>query len=353
MPLRLLKKLHIGFPLESPRLLHSQHPIRFQTSPYPHGRRKYVGFTTRCRKESFLRKRKTPIFVVGCSRSGTTVLQACLAASDEVFAFPETQLPFSFFTDAESLMFDREATKKSTLKAVKDKALQTAEDLGACRSNYPLQINKSEVTYWNSEPTKIPRIPLMRRAFDEYRTAVETATANKFWVEKSPRNIFILDKIEKYIPDALFLHIVRRGEDTIASLLDAGRKYPAFAGRFGGERGLERACDYWNKAVTMTERYATSSRHHISLYNELIKDPEKEIEEICRFAGLRYSEAMAQPNFSAVREPKETWKFTYGNTLANATPKYERLSVAEQETISLKVKFSEADLANISQLSKR
>ena len=300
-----------------------------------------------------LQKRKKPIFVVGCSRSGTTVLQACLAASDEVFAFPETQLPFSFFSDPESLMFNSEASKKSALKAIKGKALRVAEAYGVCRRNFPRLINKSETNCWNTDPTKIPRIPLMRRAFAEYRAAVEAATTKEFWAEKSPRNIFILDQIDKYFPDAIFLHILRPGEDTIASLIDAGKKYTAFAGRFGGERGLERACDYWNKAVTISESYATSSRHHVTLYSQLIENPEREIEEICGFAGLRYSETMAQPNFNAVREPSETWKFTYGDKLTNAAQKYESLSVAEQERIISSIKFSKADLANISKLSKQ
>lgn len=249
-------------------------------------------------------------------------------------------------------MFNSEANKRSPINAFKAKALSTAEALGACRRNFPRLINKSQEKHWNTAPTRIPRLPIMRKAFEAYRSAVEAACDKEFWSEKSPRNIFVIDQIQRYIPDALFLHIIRPGEDTIASLIDAGRKYSAFAGRFGGERGVERACDYWNKAISITQLHAGSTRHHVTLYNDLIENPEREIQRICTIAGLDFSAAMLQPNFDAVRETKESWKFTYGDTLSRAIRKYEKLTRVEQKAIDSNMKFSDKDLAAIRDLSR-
>lgn len=245
-------------------------------------------------------------------------------------------------------MFSVEARKNDLAEHLKIKALKTMESKGICRVNFPYFVNKAQEQNLKSRSTKFRRTPLMKRAFQAYRSAIEAATNKGYWVEKSPRNIFIVDEIEKHISDAMFIHIVRPGEDTVASLVDAGRKYDAFASRFGGERGVERACDYWNKAIAVTSKHVRSGRHHIVHYEKFIKDPEGEMREICDFLGLQFSLKMTTPSFETVRESRETWKFSYGNMLSSAVTKFEKLTAAEQKFIKLNIRFSRGDLVEMS-----
>ena len=139
------------------------------------------------------------IFLVGAPRSGTTILQSLLAAHPEVISFPESK----FF---HYLLYDQFAGK------------------------WPSRME----AFFKDEIKR----PELLKDFDDSQT-VETkanwfvgvldglaAEQNKsIWLEKTPEHIYFIDDIERFLPDAKFIHILRNGMDTIASMYEATKSF--------------------------------------------------------------------------------------------------------------------------------
>jgi len=64
------------------------------------------------------------------------------------------------------------------------------------------------------------------KTFVQIVDAASLKAGRPIWVEKTPDHLFYVKRIQQYIPDAAFIHIIRNGRDTVASLVDAARKFP-------------------------------------------------------------------------------------------------------------------------------
>ncbi|MDP5181620.1 sulfotransferase [Blastococcus sp. BMG 814] len=128
------------------------------------------------------------IFVVGCPRSGTTLLQSFLAAHPQVHSFPETH----FFHRLQAPRGGRRAAGLAATGAA-GRLDEAAGRLGA--------------------PRRRPVLPTVRRsgaAFVAMADAAARRNGADTWVEKTPANLYVLDLIERVVPGAQVVHIVRR-----------------------------------------------------------------------------------------------------------------------------------------------
>ena len=80
------------------------------------------------------------------------------------------------------------------------------------------------------------------------------------WVEKTPWHLYCIDEIQRRIPDAIIIHVVRGGADVVASLIKATKENPAEWGALGrgvGSRGytIDKAVERWNKDISISNRY--------------------------------------------------------------------------------------------------
>lgn len=262
-------------------------------------------------------------------------MQASLASLPEIFSFPETQLPYNFVSSSDLLMFGSERTRVSSFIRYRNQILHNLNTLGFCRKNYPYQIAKMRSNIFEVPLVeKLPRTFLMRDAFAQYQNAIDKICPAPIWLEKTPRNIFCLEFIEKYIPDAKFIHIVRAGEDTVASLVDAGRNHSAFHSRFGGEDGIERAVAYWNLSISQTLDVRGRGNHLVVALEKFIKNPEIQSRKMCAFVGASYADSMLNPRLDKVVTQKEGWKLEHGNKIRSLTSKFSTLfEPREQEFI--------------------
>jgi hypothetical protein len=200
---------------------------------------------------------------VGSPRSGTTILQSLLAAHPEVISFPESK----FF---HYLLYDQLAGK------------------------WP---NRMEAFF--KDEIKRPEI---LKDFDDSQT-VETKTSwfvgvldglaaeqNKsIWLEKTPEHIYFIDDIERLVPDAKFIHILRNGMDTIASLYEATS---GFNELWGPGWDLNHCIERWEQAMLISHKYVNKSNHILVKYEELLDDKTKFLGEICKFMGIEYDGQM-------------------------------------------------------------
>lgn len=231
------------------------------------------------------------VFIVGCEGSGTTLLQAFLAAHPAVWTCPETQFFVGLF------------------------ASRHLKRLGIARSEGGRRI-EALLAYLGRPDlaAKLPRMRLlispMAAAFVEILDTLALDAGRDVWVEKSPRHIDHIEAIQARLPDAAFIHVVRDGAEVVASLHDRARRFPEAPGFFG-YRDVDRCVDRWLETAAATLRHSGKKNHATVHYERLVARPREALEGVCRFLGLRFEEAMLRDYRSAADRvilPREPWK---------------------------------------------
>ena len=231
----------------------------------------------------------TRVFVVGCPRSGTTLVQSLLAAHPDVASFPETH--FFHRLRAFRLRFPRP-------HVVRGDERRTLEDLLG-------QIGRPDLV------TRLPEHASARGWIDVFvRTldAVAEDAGATVWVEKTPGHLGYVDRIAKTVPHAHFVHIVRRGPDVVASMVEASRAHPE---GWGGARQAEDAAKRWLRDVAKTEACAGEAAHVVVCYERLVADPGGEATRLCEALGLAPAASLVDDRASAAEGlvgEDERWK---------------------------------------------
>jgi len=169
-------------------------------------------------------------------------------------------------------------------------------------------------------------------AFVQTIDSVSLKTGRTIWLEKTPGHLFCAKRIQQYIPDAKFIHIIRNGPDNVASLFDAAKKYPAM---WGKNLSIDHAIWRWNTALRESLQYREDPQHYLVRYEELISDPVKVLSGLCEFLGCDFDPKMVE-NYSEkaanlIRET-EPWKQgNLGPIRNNTDTKFQELFSPEQQ----------------------
>lgn len=245
------------------------------------------------------------VFVVGCPRSGTTLVQGLLAAHRAAVSFPESHffdknfLPLGFGryrVRAGAGRSLREFAGRAGLGAMYDALPEAGGAAGGAGAG---GVRAGGGRAGDGEPNHDPGselIALLDRAAAERGASV--------WVEKTPDHVFRVPLILRVAPDARFVHVVRRGEDVVRSLRRATREW-------GRPRSWTRCALHWAAAVRVTARHASRPGHYIIIYSRLVREPEREMRGLLEWLGLPWQGDLLERYGEAVGElvdPGETWK---------------------------------------------
>lgn len=217
-----------------------------------------------------------PFFIIGNPRSGSTLLRAILSQHPDVFIPP--------FNGQLGMMISSFGThRKSPWEVVVEAVLEKF------RRGY-------EFSHWHIDLEAVQRaaeaMPVTERTLANlidllYRTyGTLHAPGKTYWGDKSAGNSFSLEKIDLVFPEARYVHIVRNGRDCIASIV----KTEFFNGSY------TQAAYAWKEHVRACRRFGRrihrQSRFFQLRYEDLVSEPEKEIEALCKFLALEPTEAM-------------------------------------------------------------
>lgn len=235
-------------------------------------------------------KIKERIFIVGCPRSGTTLLQRLISNHYDVASFPETNL-FLCLTSPNSRRGSLGIASQGARKAF---------------LTFIAEVNHPEMERFLS-----PFIFSVRQYATVFIKTLDTIALlrdKSCWIEKTPYHLRRVDVIEKFVNRAKFIHIVRNGEDVIASLYDVTHKYPE---TWGGAKDIDRCLNEWLNDVKLSLFYASRSNHLIVKYEHLLSDSKTTIKRICEFIGIDYSDYLLETQTSSdnkIIKSKEVWK---------------------------------------------
>ena len=220
----------------------------------------------------------SPVFIVGCQRSGSTMLGAMLGAHPDVVCLPEAQ----FIGD----LLPQEAGDP----------VDPARLIDAIERHWRFRIWGFPLSGARPGAGELP--PRFGATIDwlvrRYATHVGKPDA-RYWIEQQPGHVQRIWHLVTHFADGRFLHLVRDGRAVAASLMtcDWGPNRPLAAAKFWQERvAIGLAAE-----LTMgAERIRRVS------FEALVDEPEPALEQIAQFLGLELHPAMLRPTGLHLRE---------------------------------------------------
>ena len=217
-----------------------------------------------------------------------------LAAHPAIHSFPETHLIRDTVGDSSRREYGLSSHSLRSWPRQLGRRLRVAmgitEPGGACRRMRGLLEDVGRQDLFAAYPSR-PR--LLGRTIARQMAILDQLALDagcERWVEKTPHHVLYTREIERYVPGARILHIVRKPQDNIASIYDAAHQNP---GPFADElRTIEGCTRVWTNCYRATQRDQGRPGHSIISYENLTQDPHGTIGEICQHLGLTFDEAM-------------------------------------------------------------
>lgn len=239
-------------------------------------------------------------YLVGCPRSGTTLLQSMIASHSRVVSFPETHfysktLPINPILRRIRMYGHKSRTTVKHFLQKHDYA-ELASMLDTSSSS--LYSHKD----WCQKLSEILEKMTVREA------RRKGAQSPVWGLEKTPRHLHYISSIRQSNPDKKFIHIIRDGREVVASLHLATKKHPE---EWDGVRSIDKCIKWWNESIRVTLKYQNDPDHFIATYDQLLESPERVLEGISNFLDLAFRKSMVGDFHNTARDlktEKEKWK---------------------------------------------
>jgi hypothetical protein len=203
-------------------------------------------------------------FIVGATRSGTTLLRLMLDSHPEMAIPSETH-------------FIPDLIKAYRLESASPERL--AEVVTAHRRWGDFQLDAGELAERFRAIDPINPGDAIRAFFALYAER----EGKSRWGDKTPGYVREMHRIESVLPEARFVHLVRDGRDVALSVL----------GMNWGPSTIPEAAFRWKKRILRAREQVPRIGHYIEIrYEDLVRDTEDALRRVCEFVELPYDEAM-------------------------------------------------------------
>ena len=224
----------------------------------------------------FNQNRKSPVFIVGSPRSGTTFLYHLLVSTGNFVKYMTESHVYNLFSPLYG-PFDKIENRRKFLEHW-------------INSEYFKRTGLDKIYFHQAE--QYFRNP------GEFLQLIMGKMANmqgkNQWAECTPINILFVDKIKKEIPDAKFIHIVRDGRAVASSLAKKQWIEPL---PWHNNRLLAAAC-YWSWLLSYQKKARSIYyKDWIDIkYEDIVMKPRESIKKIGIFIGSRLDYEMVEKN---------------------------------------------------------
>lgn len=211
-----------------------------------------------------------PLFVVGCGRSGTTMLRLMLDTH------PELAIP------GESHIIP------AIWRCRRRYGSGTALDVTTLARDI---LRSPHVKHWGVDEESVHRRlrelaqPSIAAVIEAVYATYADQAGKPRWGDKTPSYVLAIPQISHLFPSARFIHLIRDGRDVAQSYL-ARPMFP---------RTIWEAAWRWSQMVSAGRAAgeALGPQRYLEVhYGDLVTSPEGTLQRICSFGGLRFDEMM-------------------------------------------------------------
>lgn len=214
--------------------------------------------------------RATPFFIVASPRSGTTLLERMLNRHSRLFTPPETE--FFFLLKQKGLLTRPFDVRLARGFIAYYQTTQPATLLGLSEDDALAERLTQDASSWSE---------VFLRLID----LLSKGTGKVHLGEKTPHHVRCLDYLLNALPTARFVGLVRDGRAVVRSRME----HPQW------EHNWYTAAKIWRQDVQAWQVHASGAhagRLCLVRYENLLQDPERELNRICAFLGEDYEPAM-------------------------------------------------------------
>ena len=206
-----------------------------------------------------------PIFVVGCPRSGTSLLRDLLRSHPRISIPPESHFIPRFF----AAWGDPGSAREAEALARRILSMRTI-----CRWELDL------------EPTDFASCRSFAEIVETLFGEFARVDGKPRWGDKTPAQVESLPTLDALFPEARFVHICRDGRDVAVS----------WSAKSFSPGNVYRSAAAWRRLVLAGRRdgAALGERYHELRYETLLEHPSETMRAVCEFLGESYTEAMTQ-----------------------------------------------------------
>jgi hypothetical protein len=203
-------------------------------------------------------------FIVGVTRSGTTLLRLMLDAHPEMAIPPETHFVPSLI----------KATRKSGVSCDEAHGIVTGH-----RQWGDFNLDSAELLRRYCDLDRIDPETTIRTFFELYAER----EGKPRWGDKTPNYVRRMKQIENWIPEARFIHMIRDGRDAALSRFKRVLKDPP---------PMATVAERWVKKIEGAREDA-KDLHYIEVqYEELVRDTETQLRRVSEFLELPWDDTM-------------------------------------------------------------
>jgi hypothetical protein len=215
------------------------------------------------------------LFIVGCARSGTTLVHRIVDAHPEIAITPEMHWITRQFKSRNGLV-----------------ASELVSELSGHKRFAQFEIPREEFEGLLGSGEALPYPTFLRRVFGLYGKINNKPLVGN----KTPAYVRSIPTFHALWPEAKFVHIIRDGRDVFMSILN-WKKAERIVGRYASweEDPVSTTALWWERKVRKGREDGAAlgpGLYHETLYEDLVEDPERECKRLCEFLGVPYDDAM-------------------------------------------------------------
>jgi hypothetical protein len=240
------------------------------------------------------------VFIVGCPRSGTTLLRRIVNAHPQIAIMPESHWISRFFEKRRGLTPEGLVTSELIPSLL--------EDTRFTRLNIPRK--KLEALMRAGQQASYSEF--VSGIFNLYGKAQGKALAGN----KTPWYVRRLRILHNLWPTARFVHVIRDGRDVCLSMVNWPTTHANHPGLFStwNEDSVSTAALWWEFMVRIGRQAGRSlgpKLYYEIRYESLVNGPAEESASLCDFLGLPYDDALLR-FYESQTKPKAARPITAG-----------------------------------------
>jgi len=233
------------------------------------------------------------IFVVGNSRSGTTMMGRILGRHPDIFTFGELHF-FEQIVSPKQLAICSDLANHDSIGILA--TLFSIQRDGFLAIRNPDKFKKEAKALLNSYQGKKDFAGL----FKAFLLSESNKHGKRIPCEQTPRNIFYLKEIFYLYPDAKVINMIRDPRDVLLSQKNKWKRRFLGAKTIPIKEAFRSWINYhpitiamlWNASIRAFSRFEHDSRMTSVRFEDILGRPEVEINRVCEFLGVKYQLAM-------------------------------------------------------------